>query len=77
MHSHTYTWGANQFMVSVIMFSDHSSSKHYVLQTYLYAKLPGIVTIYSDLREWKFDELHSSHSDQLYSHSPLPREETK
>jgi len=28
-------------------------------------KLPGIVTICSDLREWKFDELQSSHSDHL------------
>ena len=40
-------------------------------------KLPGIVMICSGIREWKVDELQSSHSDQLYSHSPLQREENE
>jgi len=69
MQEQTKSW-------SQLLHSDHSSSKHNVLQTYS-TKLPDIVTICSDLMEWKFDELQSSHSDQLYSHSPLQREERK
>ena len=60
---------------SYLLRSDHSNSKkHYVTDVPLQNFLAFLC---SDLREWKFDELQSSQSDQLYSHSPFQREERK